>query len=52
MAAKCLGRNYIGVDVSEEYNQIAKERLETELIYRKTVEKVSLDLETPLTRLL
>ena len=52
LAAKCLGRNYIGIDVSEEYNQIAKERLETEIIYRKTVKEVSQEIDTPLTRLL
>ena len=52
LAAKCLGRNYIGIDVSEEYNQIARERLETEIIYRKTVKEVSQSVETPLTKLL
>lgn len=52
LAAKCLGRKYIGIDVSEEYNQIARERLETEIIYRKTVENVSQDINTPLTQLL
>tara|TARA_B100000609_G_scaffold93727_1_gene74779 strand:- start:168 stop:1016 length:849 start_codon:yes stop_codon:yes gene_type:complete len=52
LAAKSLGRNYLGIDVSEEYNQIAKERLETEIIYRKTVKKLSQEIETPLTRLL
>ena len=52
LAAKCLGRNYICIDVSEEYNQIAKERLETEIIYRKTVKEVSQSVETPLTKLL
>jgi len=52
LAAKCLGRNYIGIDVSEEYNQIARERLETEIIYRKTVKEVSQEIDTPLTRLL
>ena len=52
LAAKCLGRKYIGIDVSEEYNQIAKERLETEIIYRKTVKEVSQSVETPLTKLL
>ena len=51
-AAKCLGRNYIGIDVSEEYNQIARERLKTEIIYRKTVKEVSQSVETPLTKLL
>ena len=52
LAAKCLGRNYIGIDVSEEYNKIARERLETEIIYRKTVKEVSQEIDTPLTRLL
>ena len=35
LAAKCLGRNYIGIDVSEEYNDIARERMRTETISRK-----------------
>ena len=52
LAAKCLGRKYICIDVSEEYNQIARERLETEIIYRKTVKEVSQSVETPLTKLL
>ena len=39
LAAKCLGRSYIGVDVSEEYNQIAIQRLNSEKIERKKVEK-------------
>tara|TARA_B100000927_G_C16366737_1_gene429754 strand:- start:46 stop:888 length:843 start_codon:yes stop_codon:yes gene_type:complete len=52
LAAKCLGRSYIGIDVSEEYNQIARERLETEMIYRKTINEVSHNTETPLSRLL
>lgn len=52
LAAKCLGRNYIGIDISEEYNQIARERLETEMIYRKTINEVSHNTETPLSRLL
>ena len=52
LAAKCLGRSYIGIDVSEEYNQIARERLETEIIYRKTINEVSHNTETPLSRLL
>ena len=52
LAAKCLCRNYFGIDVSEEYNQIARERLETEIIYRKTVKEVSQSVETPLTKLL
>ena len=39
LAAKCLGRNYIGIDVSEEYNQIAIQRLNSEKIERKKVEK-------------
>ena len=52
LAAKCLGRKYIGIDVSEEYNQIARERLETEIIYRKTVKNVSQEITTPLSQLL
>ena len=52
LASKCLGRNYIGIDVSEEYNQIARERLETEIIYRKTVKNVSQETITPLSQLL
>ena len=35
LAAKCLGRKYIGIDVSEEYNNIAIKRLHTENIFRK-----------------
>ena len=35
LAAKCLSRNYIGIDVSDEYNAIAEERILTETIYRK-----------------
>ena len=35
LAAKSLGRNYIGIDVSEDYNRIAIQRLEVETIYRK-----------------
>ena len=38
LAAKCLDRNYIGIDVSEEYNQIAIQRLNTEKIGRKVVD--------------
>ena len=34
VAAKRLGRNYIGIDVSEEYNDIARERMCTETISR------------------
>lgn len=30
VAAKRLGRNYIGIDISEEYCQIARDRLEAE----------------------
>ena len=47
-----FGSKLYGIDVSEEYNQIAKERLETEIIYRKTVKEVSQSVETPLTKLL
>ena len=35
LAAKCLGRKYIGIDVSQEYNDIALKRLQEETIYRK-----------------
>ena len=35
VAAKSLGRNYIGIDISEEYIEIARKRLETETISRK-----------------
>ena len=34
VAAKSCGRNYIGVDISEEYIEIARKRLETETIKR------------------
>jgi DNA modification methylase len=37
LAAKCLGRNYIGIDVSEQYNQIAIRRLNEEIIGRKLI---------------
>ena len=40
LAAKCLGRNYIGIDISEEYNDIARERIASESISRKQVEVV------------
>ena len=36
LAAKCLDRNYIGIDISEEYNNIAIQRLHAETIVRKT----------------
>jgi site-specific DNA-methyltransferase (adenine-specific) len=35
LAAKSLGRDYIGIDVSEEYNEIARQRLAKEEITRK-----------------
>ncbi len=35
LAAKCLDRKYIGIDVSEEYNNIAIQRLHEETIIRK-----------------
>lgn len=35
VAAKSLGRNYIGIDISEEYCEIARERVEKEKIGRK-----------------
>ena len=34
VAAKSLNRNFIGIDVSEEYCKIARERIETEIITR------------------
>jgi len=37
LAAKCLERNYIGIDVSEQYNQIAIRRLNEEIIGRKSI---------------
>ena len=40
LAAKCLGRNYIGVDISREYNDIALQRLQEETISRKPVNLV------------
>jgi len=40
LAAKSLGRNYIGIDVSDEYNKIAELRLETEIIKRKSIENI------------
>jgi len=36
LAAKCLGRKYIGIDVSEEYNNIALKRLYEDTISRKS----------------
>lgn len=39
LAAKCLNRNYIGIDVSQEYNDIALRRLNEEVIERKVIEK-------------
>ena len=36
VAAKSLNRNFIGIDVSEEYCKIARERIETEIITRLT----------------
>ena len=40
LAAKCLGRNYIGVDISREYNDIASQRLQEETISRKPLNLV------------
>lgn len=34
LAAKSSGRNYLGIDISDEYTDIARERLETETINR------------------
>ena len=51
LAAKSLGRKYIGIDVSEEYNNIAIQRLQEEVIFRKNsvpFEKVSHENPTPL----
>ena len=31
--AKILGRNYIGIDISEEYNEIARKRLSQDLLF-------------------
>lgn len=36
LAAKSLGRKWIGIDCSQEYCDIAYERITTELIERKT----------------
>ena len=52
LAAKCLGRNYIGIDVSEEYNQIARQRMDTEVIHRKTDVTLSQAPSNPLSDLL
>ena len=41
LAAKCLGRNYIGIDVSQEYNDIANRRLNEETISRKPKQQES-----------
>ena len=35
VAAKSLKRNYIGIDIAEEYCEIARERVETETMQRK-----------------
>ena len=40
LAAKCLDRKYIGIDVSEEYNNIAIQRLQEETISRKPMNLV------------
>ena len=46
------GWNYIGIDVSEEYNQIARQRMETEVIHRKTDVTLSQAPSNPLSDLL
>lgn len=38
LAAKCLGRNFIGIDISADYNQIALRRLKEETIVKKALE--------------
>ena len=40
LAAKCLDRKYIGVDISSEYNDIALQRLHEETISRKPLNLV------------
>lgn len=37
LAAKSLNRNFIGIDISEDYNNIAKQRLNCESIERKSI---------------
>ena len=39
VAAKSSGRNYIGIDISEDYVAIARERIETESITRPDIPK-------------
>jgi DNA modification methylase len=41
VAAKSLGRNYIGIDCSEEYCKISEERLKTETISRPIPKEVN-----------
>ena len=51
LAAKCLDRKYIGIDVSQEYNNIAIQRLHQETIVRKNtmpMEKLAHQSPTPL----
>ena len=42
LAAKCLGRKYIGIDVSEEYNDIALRRLHEDNISRKSIASLNI----------
>ena len=44
VAAQSSGRNYLGIDISEEYTEIARERLATEFIARPAERKLP---ETP-----
>ena len=44
LAAKSLGRNYIGIDVSQEYNDIANQRLSEENIRRPENKIVSSEI--------
>jgi len=50
VAAKSSGRNYIGIDISEEYVKIARQRLETETITRPDA-KIVIEVN-PLNQLL
>lgn len=43
VAAKSLQRRYIGIDISEEYCAIAKERIETEVITRPVPKPVKIE---------
>ena len=39
VAAKSCGRDYIGIDISEQYTKIAEERIATEFISRPELPK-------------